>query len=161
MKEIITKLIKFICVIIIVFCLTVAITSGYIFITSIKEFIVEKTIYHLMQGLTFIGYGTISLVVGCLVFYFGLGHFYKCENCNKKFCVQKDSSKLVDEKVFIKTEVNNYNAKKEVISISETYIPGTRKTYKVKYVCKNCGNVTYKYETKDKKYLTTKQMIND
>lgn len=135
-----------------------AITSGYIFITSIKEFIVGKTIYHLMQGLTFIGYGTISLVVGCLVFYFGLGHFYKCENCNKKFCVQKDSSKLVDEKsISIKTEVNNYNAKKEVISISETYIRGTRKTYKVKYICKKCGNVTYKYETKDiKKYLITK-----
>lgn len=104
MKEIITKLIKFICIIIIVFCLAVAITSGYIFITSIKECIVEKAIYHLMQGLTFIGYGVISLVIGCLVFYFGLGHFYKCENCNKKFCVQKDSSKLVDEKsISIKT----------------------------------------------------------
>ena len=81
MKEIITKLIKFICVIIIVFCLTVAITSGYIFITSIKEFIVEKTIYHLMQGLTSIGFDAVSLVVGFLVFYFGLGHFYKCDNC--------------------------------------------------------------------------------
>ena len=114
----------------------------------------EKSSYLLIQGLTIIGFGAISLVVGCLVFYFGLGHFYKCENCNKKFCVQKDSSKLVDEKsISIKTEVNNYNAKKEVISISETYIPGTRKTYKVKYICKNCGNVTYKYETKDIKNI--------
>lgn len=158
MKEIITKLIKFICLIIIVFCLTVAITSGYIFITSIKEFIVEKTIYHLMQGLTSIGFDAVSLVVGFLVFYFGLGHFYKCENCKQRFCIRRDSSKLVNEKsISIKTEVNNYSTNKEVISISETYIPGTRKTYKVKYICKKCGNVTYKYETKDiKKYLITK-----
>lgn len=39
------------------------------------------------------------------------------------------------------------------ISISETYIPGTRKTYKVKYICKKCGNVTYRYETKDIKNI--------
>lgn len=72
----------------------------------------------------------------------------------QRFCVRRDSSKLVDEKsISIKTEVNNYNTKKEVISISETYIPGTRKTYKVKYICKKCGNVTYRYETKDIKNI--------
>lgn len=154
MKEIITKLIKIVCVIITVLCLVFAITSVYIFITSIKDFAVEKATYRLMQGLTSVGFGAVSLLVGFLVFYFGLGHFYKCENCKQRFCVRRDSSKLVDEKsISIKTEVNNYNTKKEVISISETYIPGTRKTYKVKYICKKCGNVTYRYETKDIKNI--------
>lgn len=138
MKEIITKLIKFICVIIIVFCLTVAITSGYIFITSIKEFIVEKTIYHLMQGLTSIGFDAVSLVVGFLVFYFGLGHFYKCENCKQRFCIRRDSLKLVNEKsISIKTEVNNYSTNKEVISISETIYPAQEKHARLNTFVKN------------------------
>lgn len=67
MKEIITKLIKIVCVIITVLCLVVAVTSVYIFITSIKDFTVEKATYRLMQGLTSVGFGAVSLVVGFFI----------------------------------------------------------------------------------------------
>lgn len=102
--------------------------------------------------LEFLSLTIISGIVAFVLFYFGIGELTKCKKCNGKFCFKKSNSRLKNqEAISIKTEVNNYNSMKEVIGTSETYIPGTRNTYEIEYVCKKCGNKKYKYKTKDYK----------
>lgn len=80
------------------------------------------------------------------------GYRNKCPHCKKWFSLKKTATLKVGEKnISMPTEVKHRNAYGEVTGTSEQYIPGTRRTFCETYLCKECGEKSYRSYTRDSK----------
>lgn len=86
----------------------------------------------------------------CLFFFIKILLKDRCPECKKLWALEVEDNVLLNkENISVLTEVHRYNRYREVIETNEQYIPGTRREYKVCYVCKYCGEKCYAYKTVD------------
>lgn len=94
----------------------------------------------------------LCVVVLCICLFFSIRILLKdrCPECKKLWALEVEDEVLINkENISVLTEVHRYNRWREVIETNEQYIPGTRRKYKVCYVCKYCGEKCYDYKTVD------------
>ena len=98
--------------------------------------------------------GIFILAILCglefLIIYFGIGKYWKCPHCKKRFAIKKINKERVGrEDISILMETKNRNYRGDIIGTSEQYIPGKRIKYRINYVCRKCGKKTHKMKYKD------------
>lgn len=82
----------------------------------------------------------VLIILLGIIIYFWYGKDHQCPACHKRFCIKKVEEKIIDREeisVLMKTKTN------------EQYVPGERVTFRVKEVCKKCGEEFYSIYKKD------------
>lgn len=92
----------------------------------------------------------IQCLLLCVIVYYWYGSEHKCPSCNKRFCLKKESTDIIDkETISIPVENVIKDTSGNVIGTQEQYAPGRRITYQVNYVCKKCGAQSFTTYQKD------------
>ena len=74
-----------------------------------------------------------------------IGKDYKCPVCKWPFFMRKTKQEIVSrENAYVKVDTNVRDNSGNVAGSAEQYVPGVKTTYRVYYVCKHCGKVSYK-----------------
>ena len=108
---------------------------------------VKLEMYPLYQMIIFVAF---IIFLAFLIIYFSLGAMYKCPTCKKRFALKRIEKELDrSERISILQEVKTRNRNGNVVGTQEQYIPGTRRTYEIHYVCKNCGEDCYRQYEKE------------
>lgn len=93
----------------------------------------------------------VGLVIGIAILLFIAIHGPKnrCPHCKKWFALKRINSWIVNERnISIRREVERRSYQTgEILSVEDTYIPGTETTYEHLYVCKHCGQQCNKRTT--------------
>ena len=104
----------------------------------------------ILERITAFVFALIFSMVLYVIIYYWYGNDYKCPSCNKRFCLKKEGTDVVDKKSVSVRVLNNIrNRNGEVTGTLEQYVPGERITYQINYVCKKCGEGCHSTYEKD------------